>query len=62
MPEETFAMACWTVKDIHHHRKEMELQPLSDEEAEGWLIANESKIEERMIEGGWDYISFHIFE
>ena len=40
----------------------MELQPWSDEEAEGWLIANESKIEERMIEGGWDYISFHIFE
>jgi hypothetical protein len=60
MAEETFAMACWTLKDIHDHRKEMELPPWSDDETEGWLIANESKMEERMIEAGWDYISLNM--
>lgn len=60
--QEKFALACWTLADIHAHRKEMELSPWSDDEAEGWLIAHEDKIEDRMIEGGWDYISLNMSE
>ena len=62
MPEEKFALACWTLADIHDHRKERELSPWSDDEAEAWIVANEKRMVEGMIEAGWDYISAYMSE
>ena len=56
MPKETYAEVAWQTNDIHEHRKELELNPWTEEEANDWLLEHEDTIQGLMITRGWDYI------
>ena len=51
-----YGIVRWTTEDIHTHRKEAELPPWTEEQAEEWLLGNEDTLQELMVTRGWDYI------
>jgi len=59
---ETFAMAMWTVEDIHSARESRGYAKWDDEDAVLWFRKHEGRIEDAMVERGWDVIDDLIFE
>ena len=55
-----YAVARWSVEDIHQYRKDNELTKWTDDTAEEWLSSNEGRIQDRMIEQGWEVIAFEM--
>ena len=56
MSKENYAIVQWSTEDIHEHRKEIELNPWTEEEANDWLSEHEYTLQSLMITRGWDYI------
>lgn len=56
MSKENYAIVQWSTEDIHEHRKEIELNPWTEEQAEDWLLEHEYTLQALMITRGWDYI------
>ena len=54
--KEYYAVARWTVEDIHNYRKDNELKKWTNDAVEEWLLSTESRIQDRMIERGWEAI------
>jgi len=52
-----YAVARWSIEDIHEYRKDNDLPAWTDDAAEEWLFSNEERIADRMIEQGWEIIA-----
>jgi len=51
----TYAKCEWTADDVMTMAEELDIS-MSEDEAESFLIRNQSNIRERMCERGWDAI------
>ena len=52
----TFAKIEWSIDDIQGLRKARSLTEWTEQEAEEFLLSNEGKLQDRLVELGWDVI------
>ena len=51
---DNYAVARWSVDDVHSYREENEMPEWTDEQASEFLAYAEGNIQDRMIEAGWE--------
>ena len=51
---DNYAVARWSVDDVHSYREETELPEWTDDQASDFLAGAEGNIQDRMIEAGWE--------
>jgi len=51
-----YAIVRWQTEDIHTYRSDQQLSPWTEEQAQEWLSDNQQRVQDRMIEVGWDTI------
>ena len=56
MADGLYAVVRWQLEDVHQHRENMEWSKWTDEQASERIIGNEGRIQDRMVEIGWDVI------
>jgi len=62
MADGFYAVVRWQLEDVHQHRENMEWSKWTDEQASEWIIGNEGRIQDRMVEIGWDVIDTLMIE
>ena len=62
MADGFYAVVRWQLEDVHQHRENMEWSKWTDEQAREWIIGNEGRIQDRMVEIGWDVIDTLMIE
>ena len=53
---DNYAPVRWSIDDIQGLRKDRSLTEWTEAEAEDFLLSNEGKIQDRLVELGWDVI------
>jgi hypothetical protein len=51
---DNYAVARWSVDDVHEYRSDNEMPEWTDDQASDFLAGAEGNIQDRMIEAGWE--------
>ena len=51
---DNYAVARWSLDDVHSYREDNELPEWTDDQASDFLAGAEGDIQDRMIESGWE--------